>query len=136
MVVAFKNEDIRKNLYKMLELVDCIQPDPENKTTDKEKKLLIEFLLLDPKQFGIYRFSRLAKEAVIENAMNDMGWKLTTRNIANKVLALLNKGLLKREVDRQVYVKNWLLKVATDIQEAHKSEEEYIIKFKLSNGSK
>ena len=135
MVVNFNDSDIRKNLYKMLELVDCIQPSQVNKTTDKEKQLLIEFLLLDPKQFGIYRFSRRAREQVITQAMEDTGWKLTKRNISNKVFAALEKGLLYKESDGEIYFKTWLLKVASDIRDAYDSKGKYEIKFRFSNGS-
>ena len=135
MVVSFNDSDIRKNLYKMLELVDCIQPNQDNKTTDKEKVLLIEFLLLDSKQFGIYRFSRRAREQVITQAKEDINWELSKRNISNKVLASLDKGLLYKEGDGEIYFKPWLLKVASDIQEAHKGTSKYEIKFRFSNGT-
>jgi hypothetical protein len=135
MVVNFNDSDIRKTLYKLLNLVDSIQPDPENKTTDKEKHLLIEFLLLDQNTYGIYRFSRRAREQVIKQAMEESGWKLTTRNISNKVLSMIHKGLLTREIDNEIYIKKWLLKVALDIQEAHKGNEKYEIKFRFSNGA-
>ena len=135
MVVNFNDSDIRKNLYKMLELVDCIQPSQVNKTTDKEKQLLIEFLLLDPKQFGVYRFSRRAREQVILQAMEEVNWKLTKKNISNKVHATLDKGLLHKESDGEIYFKPWLLKVASDIINTYNTEGKYEIKFRFTDGT-
>jgi hypothetical protein len=134
MVVNFNDSDIRKNLYKLLDLVDCIQPDPNNRTTDKEKQFLVEVLLLDAKQFGIYRFSKLAREEIIRQALEYKNWKLTRRNISNKVKALNDKGLIYQEIDGEYYVKKWLLKVALDIKKNHVSKEKYEIKFRFSNG--
>lgn len=136
MVANYTDNDLRKNLFKMLEVIDCMQPNPNNKTTEKEKMLMVEFFLLDEKRFGVYRFSHRAKESVIEKALEDINWKLTKRNIANKVYSLLDKGLLHRDVDREIFFKPWLFKVAEDMKKAFNNGESYELKFRFNGPSK
>jgi hypothetical protein len=133
MVVNYKHENVREALYKLLDVVDCMQFTSDNRTTDKEKLMLTEFLLLDPERFGIYRFSRWAKDQVIKQAKEEIDWKLTNRNIANKVASLIDKGLLYREVDNQVYIKPWLLRASTSLVESFNKGERYDIKFRFNN---
>lgn len=131
MVIKYNNLSREDYLYKFFEIVDCMQVDISNRTTESEKRLLIEFFLL-PEAFRYYRFSRLGKKEVIKNAA-EKGWKLTYQNINNKVYEMLAKGLLRKDTDNVMYAKEWLEKAIEKYEATLAAGQDYDFKFRFSN---
>lgn len=81
----------------------------EQQLTDSEIKLVIEFLLLPDDKFAYQRFGSLAKRKVIESAAQQ-DWELTKININNKIYALRNKGFLRKDIDKVLYMPEHITK--------------------------
>ena len=64
--INIPTDDTRTLIRVYLEILNIINPNPNNKLTDGEIKLLTEFLLL-PEKFSYQRFSRYAKPVVVKN---------------------------------------------------------------------
>jgi len=132
MVVNYTKLTKEENIYKLLNIVDCLQPDRSKTTTHAEKKVLVELLLLPEEQFGIYRFTKYARKRILESS-KQKGWDLSPRNMMNRFRSLREKGLIYKQADGEMYVKKWLLKACNKMLEALEKGEHYEIKFRFSD---
>ncbi len=58
-------DDKRTLIRTYLELLNIVNPNPDNKLTEGEVKLLTEFILL-PEKYSYQRFSRYAKPLILK----------------------------------------------------------------------
>jgi hypothetical protein len=131
MVVKFrKNLTQREYLYKLFEIIDVVQIDPNNTTSNTEKKVMVEFYNL-PEPFDNYRFSTLGRAEVLKRAPEG-GWELSRQNMNNKIYELLKKGWLFREPDGVIRAKPWIEKTINSIKKAYKEGTEYDIKLRFT----
>jgi hypothetical protein len=129
MKVNYPPLDDRGFLAKYLLVVNTLLP-KEQQLVDSEIELIIEFLLLDNNKFNYQRFGPLAKKKVIENA-GQRGWKLTKININNKLYSLLEKGFLRRDTDKVVYMP----KHVSTALEAFRADKEFVINIEFKYGT-
>ena len=107
--INIPTDDTRTLIRVYLEILNIINPNPNNKLTDGEIKLLTEFLLL-PEKFSYQRFSRYAKPVVVKNLKEYWGWDLSPINLNSKIYGLLDKEFIWRDEDGVLYIKDYLLK--------------------------
>jgi len=91
--INIPTNDKRTLIRVYLEILNIVNPVPENKLTEKEIKLLTEFILLPPK-YSYQRFSRYAKPQVLKSLKELWDWDLTSLNLNTKIYELLNKGYI------------------------------------------
>lgn len=103
MKIKYNHLGKREALHKLFEILNALQPSPENRLTETEYKLLTEFLLLPKKKFEYQRFSTLARTKVQE-ITKEQNWQLSRENINNKIYSALDKGYLRRDEDSVIYL--------------------------------
>lgn len=93
----------------------------EYRLTNKEIKILTEFLLL-PDKFKYSRFSTQARKYVLKT-VNEAGWGLTSQGLTQLIKALCDKGIVRLDQDGvKAIVQNLDILV-------NKNKTEYDLKF-------
>lgn len=124
MEVKYNLADKRAYLRVYLQVVDCMS---SLQTTDSEKEVLIDFLLL-PEQYRPFMFSALAKNKVLES-YTERGETMSMINLNNKIYSLINKKFLVREVDDTIVMRNAILQGAIRLLKALENGKSYQIIF-------
>jgi hypothetical protein len=130
MIANYKNLTKEKYLQKMLEVIDCMQLDSSNHTSPSEKKLLIHFLTL-PEKYWPFMFSPMSKKEVSKKLEKEQGKRPSHQSINNKIYNLINKGLLWRDNDGQIYLKPYLRKAVNNLYEALDTGNHYDFVFRF-----
>ena len=104
-------DDKRTLIRTYLELLNIVNPNPDNKLTEGEVKLLTEFILL-PEKYSYQRFSRYAKPLILKTLKEVWDWELSPINLNSKIYELVNKGYIWRDEDGVLYIKEYLIKSA------------------------
>lgn len=107
MIIKFDNLSEEEFLHKYFELINALSPE-DKKMAHSEMQLLTEFLLLPEDKFKYQRFGTLAKNKVIANAALK-GWTLSRINVNNKLYSLIEKGFLRRDDDKVLYIAKYIL---------------------------
>lgn len=104
----------RRILYKYFQVLNLIQDDVTKHLTESEMELLIEFVLL-PDKFKYARFSSPAKNRVIVTYAELYNKKLSKINLNNKLYMLLEKGYLRRDTDKIIYIQDFIMRAINSI---------------------
>ena len=107
MIAQYKNLSKRDYLWKMFEVIDCMQVNKENTTTPREKQLMIEFLCL-PKEYSYFMFSSQSKKYIKKEFEKRYNLVWTNQNLNNKIYSLIKKGLLFRDSEDQIQFKPYI----------------------------
>lgn len=108
MKVKFDKLDEETFLDKLLDVINLLSPE-DNRMSPLEKKVLTLFILLPEERFKYQRFSTLAKSKVLKLA-EERNWKLSHINLNNKIYGLVQKGFLRRDEDKVIYIPEYILK--------------------------
>lgn len=118
----------RRILYKYFQVLNLIQEDITKHLTESEIELLIEFVLL-PDKFKYARFSSPAKNRVIATYQELFDKKLSKINLNNKLYTLLEKGYLRRDTDKIIYIQDFIMRAINNI--LSKPTYDITLKFQL-----
>ena len=130
MTIIYPNQTIEAFYKKFFRLLNAAQPVRKNELTGAEIELLIEFLRLPDEKFRYQRFSTLAKDRVIKQAIS-RGWDLTKVNINNKLYASIQKGILARDEDGIIHFKKKIRSSLDEAILASKENRPWIMGFKF-----
>lgn len=130
MIAQYKNLTRRKYLWKVFEIIDCMQMNKDNTTTKREKELMIEFLCL-PKDYAKFRFSTQGKKKVKKNFENRYNINWTNQNLNNKLYSLIRKGLLWRDSEEQIKFKPYISESANKIDKNLLSGKHFDLTFRF-----
>lgn len=117
----------------MLDVLNLINPNPENRTTEAENKVIVEFLSLPEQKFKHQRFSTLAKKRVLESLKQNHDWDLSRENLNNKIYSLMQKNLITRDEDGVLYFTSTLLRAFATANEALNSKQVFNIVFSFQD---
>ena len=135
MIAQYTKLTEEKYLYKMFEIIDCMQLNPNNTTSPAEKELMIQFLTL-PEKYKYFMFSAPSKKEVMKRIAEKQGGKIpSSQTINNKIYSLIDKGLLWRDEDKVIYFKPYIRKAAEKLKEAISNEDkdmhyDFVFRFK------
>jgi hypothetical protein len=138
MTVQYKNLSEEDYLYKMFEIIDCMQLNSNNTTSPSEKELMILLLTL-PEKYKHFMFSSISKREVMRKIAEKQGGKKpSSQSINNKIYSLIEKGLLWRDDDRIIYFKPYIKKAVEKLKEALAKGEHYdfVFRFKADEPKK
>lgn len=130
MGVRYKFGTKKENIYRFLEILDCMQLDEKKRMFPSERKLLTKFLLL-PDKYERYRFSTAGKRVIIDALEEKTGKRIRFQHINNKIYSLIDKGILWRDADSQIYLKKYLKRGLTEFLGALKEGKSYELKFRF-----
>lgn len=117
--INFKGDDTRSLICKFLDILGTVNPIKSNVLTEKEVLLLTEFLLL-PEKYSYQRFSKYAKNHIIQNLKDKYDWNLDKINLNSKIYGFIDKGYVWRDIDGVLYLKEYLIKSVKEFLESKK----------------
>lgn len=128
MKINFPPLEDKEFIQKYLEVCNTLLPQNQ-KLVDSEMALIIEFMMLPDDKFAYQRFGALAKRKVMENAKAN-NWNLSKINLNNKLYSLLEKGFLRRDEDKVIYLPKHIVNATNEFRKNKKFE----IVVNFSNG--
>lgn len=129
MVIKYKSLSVREAISKFFHFINAAQLDSSKLVTETEIQVVTEFILL-PEKFQYQRFSTLAKRKVRQVLEEDFKWILSKENLNNKIYALIDKGILKRDEDGIIHIVKHLRTPITELLSALQKKERYDIIFR------
>lgn len=130
MIAQYKNLTRREYLWKMFEIIDCMQLDKNSITTNKEKEMMIEFLCV-PLRYSYFRFSKHSKKYVRSIIEKKDGNVCTNQNMNNKIYSLMRKGLLYRDDEGHIRFKPYIASTVKKVHDSLSKGSFYDLKFRF-----
>lgn len=114
MILKLSQLTPRESISKFLAALNVVNPNPDNHLSETEIMVLTEFLLLPSYKFKYQRFGRLARAKVKDNLLEHQNYEISKVNLNNKIYSLIDKGVLWRDTDKVIYVKEYLEKAVSE----------------------
>lgn len=125
-LVRYPSLTLRQSIIYLLRFFNAVNPNRAILMTDTEIMYLTEFLLL-PEKYKYNRFSKLAKKKVCEALKESKGIEIAITSVNPKLYSLVDKGVIKRDDDGVMYIKDYILNAVLAITKAKATETAYTI---------
>lgn len=125
-LAKYPNLTLRQSVIYFLRFLNAVNPNRATLMTDMEVMFLAEFLIL-PEKFRYNRFSKVAKRRVIDALKEARQIDVTVSSINPKLYSLVDKGVIKRDDDGVMYIKDYIVNGATAIAKAKAENSSYTI---------